>query len=92
MIAKVVDAALEADGEDGDLAKGGIERNFLEGLMVEKLERYRAAWKGFQPRFNESLGRMETTEEARARGTQAFEQQQLDSRSTSSKTRVSPSW
>jgi hypothetical protein len=91
MIVKVVDAALEADGEDGDIAEGGVERELLEAMMVDKLERYRGAWKGFQPRFNESLGRMETMREARARGAEAFEQQQLAARSTSSKHRVSPS-
>ncbi|KAJ7121076.1 hypothetical protein C8R44DRAFT_877387 [Mycena epipterygia] len=60
MIVKVVDAALKADGEDGDIAKGGVERDYLEALMVDKLARYQTTWKGFQPRFNESLGRMET--------------------------------
>ncbi|KAJ7831955.1 hypothetical protein B0H14DRAFT_2592379 [Mycena olivaceomarginata] len=59
MIAKVVDAVLEADG----------------------------AWKGFQPRFNERLGRLETMREARDRGTQAAEQHQLACRSTTSKHR-----
>ncbi|KAJ6606242.1 hypothetical protein DFH09DRAFT_1299506 [Mycena vulgaris] len=87
MISKVVDAALEADGEDGDIANGGVDRDFLEALVAEKLTRYRAEWKGFQPRFNETLGRMETIREARARGTQNFEQHQLGSRSTSSKHR-----
>ncbi|KAJ7700190.1 hypothetical protein B0H14DRAFT_2648915 [Mycena olivaceomarginata] len=58
MIAKVVDAVLEADGEDGEIAEGGVERDFLEALMREKLGRFRGAWKGFQPRFNERLGRL----------------------------------
>ncbi|KAJ7860872.1 hypothetical protein B0H14DRAFT_2576431 [Mycena olivaceomarginata] len=62
MIAKVVDAVLEADG-------------------------FRGAWKGFQPRFNERLGRLETMREARDRGTQAAEQHQLACRSTTSKHR-----
>ncbi|KAJ7732816.1 hypothetical protein B0H14DRAFT_2639770 [Mycena olivaceomarginata] len=88
MVEKVVDAALEADGEDGEIAENGIERDLLEALMMEKLERYRAAWKGFQPSFDKDLGRMETIQEARARGTRAFEQHQLASRSTSSKTRA----
>ncbi|KAJ7089906.1 hypothetical protein C8R44DRAFT_892093 [Mycena epipterygia] len=87
MIVKVVDAALKADGEDGDIAKGGVERDYLEALMVDKLARYRTAWKGFQPRFNESLGRMETAREARARGVQTSEQHQLSCRSTSAKSR-----
>ncbi|KAJ7123791.1 hypothetical protein C8R43DRAFT_958945 [Mycena crocata] len=87
MITKVVDAALEADGDDGDIAKGGVEHDLLEALMVEKFERYRGAWKGFQPRFDENLGRMETVLEARARGTEAFEQHQLNVRTTSSKHR-----
>ncbi|KAJ7334611.1 hypothetical protein DFH08DRAFT_813688 [Mycena albidolilacea] len=65
MIAKVVDAVLEADGEDGEIAEGGVERNFLEALMREKLGRFRGAWKGFQPHFNERLGRLETMREAR---------------------------
>ncbi|KAJ7112189.1 hypothetical protein C8R44DRAFT_741895 [Mycena epipterygia] len=87
IIVKVVDAALKADGEDGDIAKGGVERDYLEALMVDKLARYRTAWKGFQPRFNESLGRMETAREARARGVQTSEQHQLSCRSTSAKSR-----
>ncbi|KAJ6569320.1 hypothetical protein B0H19DRAFT_1066076 [Mycena capillaripes] len=87
MIVKVVDAALEADGEEGAIAKAGVERDLLEALMAEKMARYRAAWKGFQPRFNDSLGRMETTPEARARGTEAFEQHQLETRTNSSKHR-----
>lgn len=91
MIGKVVDAALEADGADGPIAEGGVERDILEALVAEKLGRYRGAWKGFQPRFNERLDRMETIKEARARGTRTFEQHQFGSRSTSSKHRVSPS-
>ncbi|KAJ7450349.1 hypothetical protein FB451DRAFT_1410342 [Mycena latifolia] len=87
MIAKVVDAALEADGEDGAFAEGGVERDFLEAVMADKLVRYWGEWKGFQPRFIESLGRMETKREAKARGTQAFEQHQLTARSTSAKHR-----
>ncbi|KAJ7456803.1 hypothetical protein B0H11DRAFT_2243966 [Mycena galericulata] len=83
----VVDAALEVDGEDGDIAKAGVDRDLLEALIAEKLVRYHGAWKGFQPRFEESQGRMETVREARARGAQYFEQQQLASRSTSSKHR-----
>ncbi|KAJ7776665.1 hypothetical protein B0H14DRAFT_3508247 [Mycena olivaceomarginata] len=39
MIAKVVNAVLEADGEDGEIAEGGVERDFLEALMREKLGR-----------------------------------------------------
>ncbi|KAJ7128014.1 hypothetical protein C8R44DRAFT_873782 [Mycena epipterygia] len=89
MIVKVVDAALEADGEDGVIAEGGVEGDFLEALVAEKLVKYWGEWKGFQPHFMESLGRMETKREARARGTQAFEQHQLASRSTSSKHRKS---
>ncbi|KAJ6532083.1 hypothetical protein B0H19DRAFT_1081979 [Mycena capillaripes] len=87
MAAKVVDAALEADGEDGDIAKGGVECNYLESLMADKLARYRTAWKGFQLRFNESLGCMETVQEARARGLETSEQHQLSCRSTSAKSR-----
>ncbi|KAJ7473911.1 hypothetical protein B0H11DRAFT_1918717 [Mycena galericulata] len=87
MIGKIVDAALKDDGEDGEIAQSGIERDFLEAVMVDKLESYRAAWQGFQPRFVEHLDRVETRQEARARGAQAFEQHQLDSRSTSSKHR-----
>ncbi|KAF8146426.1 hypothetical protein K438DRAFT_1990787 [Mycena galopus ATCC 62051] len=71
MIAKVVDAALEAEGEDRDIAEGGVGRDLLESL----------------PRFDETLGRMETKREAKTCGTQAFEQHQLASRSTSSKHR-----
>jgi hypothetical protein len=91
MIAKVVDAVLEADGEDGEIAEGGVERNFFEVLMREKLGRFRGAWKGFQPRFNEHLGCLEMMREARDRGTQAAEQHQLVCRSTTSKHHVSPS-
>ncbi|KAJ7648910.1 hypothetical protein B0H17DRAFT_1147866 [Mycena rosella] len=42
---------------------------------------------GIPAAFNESLGRIETMREARARGAQNFQQQQLGSRSTSSKHR-----
>ncbi|KAJ6454957.1 hypothetical protein C8R47DRAFT_1228477 [Mycena vitilis] len=87
MIAKIVDAALAEDGEDGPIAESGIERDSLEALMVDKLSRYRAGWKDFQPRFNDGLGRMETKREARERGTHKFEQHQLGSRSNSSKKR-----
>ncbi|KAJ7642980.1 hypothetical protein DFH06DRAFT_1136958 [Mycena polygramma] len=87
MIAKIVDAALAEDGEDGPIAESGIERDSLEALMVAKLSRYRAGWKDFQPRFNDGLGRMETKREARERGTHKFEQHQLGSRSNSSKKR-----
>ncbi|KAJ6618301.1 hypothetical protein B0H10DRAFT_1947687 [Mycena sp. CBHHK59/15] len=89
MISKVVDAALADDGEDGEIAEAGIERDYLESLMAEKLRRYQSAWKGFQPRYNQRLGCMETMREARARGTQASEQHQLSTRSTSSKNRKS---
>ncbi|KAJ7757420.1 hypothetical protein B0H14DRAFT_2976584 [Mycena olivaceomarginata] len=84
---KIVDQVLEDDGEDGPLAEAGIERGFLEELMADKLVRYRGEWKRFQPRYTESLGRVETTQEARARGAQAFQQHQLATRSTSSKHR-----
>ncbi|KAJ7838320.1 hypothetical protein B0H14DRAFT_2789358 [Mycena olivaceomarginata] len=77
MTAKIVDQVLEDDGEDGPLAEAGIERGFLEELMADKLVRYRGEWKRFQPRYTESLGRVETTQEARARGAQAFQQHQL---------------
>ncbi|KAJ7429484.1 hypothetical protein B0H11DRAFT_1944742 [Mycena galericulata] len=87
MIAKVVDAVLEEDGEDGEIANAGVERDLLEALMWERVGRYRGAWKGFQPRFDESLGRMETKQEAKDRGAHNFEQHQLGSRSTSSKHR-----
>ncbi|KAJ7473861.1 hypothetical protein B0H11DRAFT_2236345 [Mycena galericulata] len=87
MIAKVVDAVLEEDGEDGEIANAGVERDLLEALMWERVGRYRGAWKGFQPRFDESLGRMETKREAKDRGAHNFEQHQLGSRSTSSKHR-----
>ncbi|KAJ6471838.1 hypothetical protein C8R47DRAFT_1222096 [Mycena vitilis] len=87
MIAKIVDAALAEDGEDGPIAESGIERDSLEAMMVDKLSRYRAGWKDFQPRFNDGLGRMETKREARERGTHKFEQHQLGSRSNSSKKR-----
>jgi hypothetical protein len=40
MIVKVINTALEADGEDGDIAEGSVERGLLEALMVEKLKRY----------------------------------------------------
>lgn len=89
MTAKIVDQVLEDDGEDGPLAEAGIERGFLEELMADKLVRYRGEWKRFQPRYTESLGRVETTQEARARGAQAFQQHQLATQSTSSKHRVS---
>ncbi|KAJ7845870.1 hypothetical protein B0H14DRAFT_2584510 [Mycena olivaceomarginata] len=87
MIAKVVDAVLEADGEDREIAEGGVEHDFLEALMREKLGRFQGAWKGFQPRFNEHLGRLETMREARDRGMQAAEQHQPACRSTTSKHR-----
>ncbi|KAJ6583751.1 hypothetical protein B0H10DRAFT_1962039 [Mycena sp. CBHHK59/15] len=92
MISKVVDAALADDGEDGEIAEAGIERDYLESLIAEKLRRYQSAWKGFQPRYNQRLGRMETMREARARGTQASEQHQLSTRSMSSKNRLSPTY
>jgi hypothetical protein len=91
MIAKVIDTVLEADSKDGEIAEGGVECDFLEVLMREKLGRFRGAWKGFQLRFNECLGRLETMREARDCGTQAAEQHQLACRSTTSKHRVSPS-
>ncbi|KAJ7256863.1 hypothetical protein B0H12DRAFT_1070638 [Mycena haematopus] len=47
----------------------------------------RAVLIAFQPRLSESLGRMETMQEARARGTQNAQQHQLGTRSTSSKYR-----
>ncbi|KAJ7691834.1 hypothetical protein B0H16DRAFT_1752187 [Mycena metata] len=87
MVEKVIDVALEDDGPDGLIAKAGVERNSLKKLMMRKLESYRVEWKGFQPRFNEDLGRLETTQEARARGAQTFEQHQLTARSTSAKHR-----
>ncbi|KAJ6459694.1 hypothetical protein DFH09DRAFT_1348902 [Mycena vulgaris] len=85
MIEKIVDAVLEDEGEDGDIPRGGVEHDYLEELMEEKLARYRGAWKGFQPRFDEDLGRMETNREANARGARAFKQHQLATRSNSSK-------
>lgn len=90
MIAKVVDAALEEDGAGGVIAKSGVDRDFLEALMSEKLGRYRGAWKSFQPRYNEDLGRMETKQEANTRGVQVYKQHQLNCLSTTTKTRVSP--
>ncbi|KAJ7770756.1 hypothetical protein B0H16DRAFT_1452164 [Mycena metata] len=87
MVEKVIDVALEDDGPDGLIAKAGVERDSLKKLMLRKLDSYRVEWKGFQPRFNEDLGRMETIQEARARGAQTFEQHQLAARSTSAKHR-----
>ncbi|KAJ7107169.1 hypothetical protein C8R43DRAFT_963218 [Mycena crocata] len=91
MISKVVDATLKADGRNGRICKA-IERDlfprdYLEGLMKEKLERYRGAWKGFQPRFTESLDRMETVREAKDRGAEAYLQHQLSCRSRTTKAR-----
>ncbi|KAF8170874.1 hypothetical protein K438DRAFT_1773548 [Mycena galopus ATCC 62051] len=87
MTEKVVAAALEADGEYEDIAEGSIERDYLESVMTDKLKGYRGPWKGFQPRFNDSLGRVETVREARDHGMQVYEQHQLSCRSTTTKAR-----
>ncbi|KAJ7020523.1 hypothetical protein C8F04DRAFT_1274997 [Mycena alexandri] len=87
MIEKIVDAVLKDEGEDGDIPRGGVGRAYLEELMQQKLARYQGAWKGFQPRFDADLGRIETNQEANARGARAFEQHQLATRSNSSKHR-----
>ncbi|KAJ7176582.1 hypothetical protein C8R46DRAFT_1029901 [Mycena filopes] len=91
MISKVVDVTLRADGRNGRICKAIerdlFQRDYLEELMKEKLERYRGAWKGFQPRFNESLGRMETTQEATDRGAETYLQHQLSCRSRTTKAR-----
>ncbi|KAJ7763355.1 hypothetical protein B0H16DRAFT_1455207 [Mycena metata] len=87
MIEKIVDAALESDGDRGPIAMADVDPEYLKKLMKEKLKRYHSGWKGFQPHFNEELGRMETMREAQARGTQAYEQHQLAARSNSSKHR-----
>ncbi|KAJ7022264.1 hypothetical protein C8F04DRAFT_1272811 [Mycena alexandri] len=86
MIEKIVNAALESDGDDGPIAMADVDPEYLEHLMKkEKLKRYHVGWKALQPRFNEQLGRMETKREAKARGTQAYEQHQLATRTNSSK-------
>ncbi|KAJ7711644.1 hypothetical protein B0H16DRAFT_1744989 [Mycena metata] len=87
MIEKIVDAVLKDEGEDGDIPRGGVGRDYLEELMQQKLARYQGAWKGFQPRFDADLGRIETNQEANTRGARAFEQHQLATRSNSSKHR-----
>ncbi|KAJ7238891.1 hypothetical protein C8J57DRAFT_1528459 [Mycena rebaudengoi] len=85
MAERVVTDALETD--DGRILEAGVSRDDLEILVLEKFVRYRAGWKGYQPRFIERLGRMETKREATTRGTQAFQQHQLGSRSNSAKHR-----
>ncbi|KAJ7767498.1 hypothetical protein DFH07DRAFT_769595 [Mycena maculata] len=85
MIRKVVDAALEADGEDEEIANAGVDGDFLEALMTEKVERYCGVWQGFQPRFDERLGRVETLQEARTRRAWNSEKHLLASRSASAK-------
>ncbi|KAJ7759955.1 hypothetical protein B0H16DRAFT_1720176 [Mycena metata] len=87
MIEKIVDAVLKDEGEDGDIPRAGVGRAYLEELMQQKLARYQGAWKGFQPRFDADLGRIETNQEANARGARAFEQHQLATRSNFSKHR-----
>ncbi|KAJ7036003.1 hypothetical protein C8F04DRAFT_1258368 [Mycena alexandri] len=85
MIEKIVNAALESDGDDSPIAMADVDPEYLEQLMKDKLKRYHGGWKALQPRFNEQLGRMETTREAKACGTQAYEQHQLATQTNSSK-------
>ncbi|KAK6966509.1 hypothetical protein R3P38DRAFT_2590782, partial [Favolaschia claudopus] len=87
MINKVVDHAIATDGPQGKITKNRVDRDFLVGLMYDKLQGYRGTWKKMQPQFNEETEHMETPQEARMRGAQQIQQHQLDTKSTSAKRR-----
>ncbi|KAJ7052866.1 hypothetical protein C8F01DRAFT_1169156 [Mycena amicta] len=88
MVAKVVDLALQLD-QDGEerIAASDVDREHLENVMLDKLEKYRAEWKAAQPRFDHQRMHLETSEEGRDRAAHTLEQHQLAARSTSSKHR-----
>ncbi|KAJ7052693.1 hypothetical protein C8F01DRAFT_1331869 [Mycena amicta] len=88
MVAKVVDLALQLD-QDGEerIAASDVDRDHLENVMLDKLEKYRAEWKAAQPRFDHQRMHLETSEEGRDRAAHTLEQHQLAARSTSSKHR-----
>ncbi|KAK6966354.1 hypothetical protein R3P38DRAFT_3519319 [Favolaschia claudopus] len=87
MINKVVDHAIATDGPQGKITKNRVDRDFLVGLMYDKMKAYRGIWKKMQPQFNEETEHMETPQEARMRGAQQIQQHQLDTKSTSAKRR-----
>ncbi|KAK7046301.1 hypothetical protein R3P38DRAFT_3175583 [Favolaschia claudopus] len=66
---RLVKAAV-AEDEEGRryVSKGEIQEEFLEFVVREQLERYRADWKLFQPRWDTNANRLETKQEAVARG------------------------
>ena len=66
---RLVDAAVEEDDKGmGYVRQGFIQREYLEIVMAEQLERYRGDWKQFQPRWLAEKRRLETNDEALARG------------------------
>ncbi|KAJ7615014.1 hypothetical protein FB45DRAFT_1035806 [Roridomyces roridus] len=85
MMQKIVDLVME-DYRDF-LEEHNVERELLEMKLGEQLVRYRSAWNNFQPRLVEDEDRMETKREAAARALAKIEQNQLNSRQTSSKIR-----
>ncbi|KAJ7048393.1 hypothetical protein C8F01DRAFT_1191681 [Mycena amicta] len=69
------------------IAASDVDRDHLENVMLDKLEKYRAEWKAAQPRFDHQRMHLETSEEGRDRAAHTLEQHQLAARSTSSKHR-----
>ncbi|KAJ7092015.1 hypothetical protein B0H15DRAFT_799753 [Mycena belliarum] len=65
---RVVNAAIKADEEGLGLVRQGLlEREYLEIVLVEQLERIRLDWHKFQPKYIPDQKRMETKVEAIAR-------------------------
>ncbi|KAJ6465119.1 hypothetical protein C8R47DRAFT_1201712, partial [Mycena vitilis] len=69
LMEKIIDQAIK-DDEKGMryVSEGDINREYLEIVLLEQLERYRGDWKLFQPRWLQDSGRAETKAEAVARG------------------------